>query len=141
MDNIDYKILGCLKKNARLTASSISEEINLSVSAVIERIRKMESSGVIKGYTIEVDQKKLGNEMVAIMEVRLKHPKYYDEFAQLIQTNDSIVACFYMTGDFDFILKIVTDSAAGLDEGAQICKRIRGSVRNGDTFCVKDAEG
>lgn len=55
MDNIDYKILGCLKKNARLTASSISEEINLSVSAVIERIRKMESSGVIKGYTIEVD--------------------------------------------------------------------------------------
>ena len=94
MDNIDYKILGCLKKNARLTASSISEEINLSVSAVIERIRKMESSGVIKGYTIEVDQKKLGNEMVAIMEVRLKHPKYYDEFAQLIQTNDSIVACF-----------------------------------------------
>lgn len=49
MDNIDYKILGCLKKNARLTASSISEEINLSVSAVIERIRKMESSGVIKG--------------------------------------------------------------------------------------------
>lgn len=40
------------------------------------------------------------------MEVRLKHPKYYDEFAQLIQTNDSIVACFYMTGDFDFILKL-----------------------------------
>ena len=45
MDNIDYKILRCLKDNARLTASAISEEINLSVSAVIERIRKMESSG------------------------------------------------------------------------------------------------
>ena len=44
MDNIDYKILRCLKDNARLTASAISEEINLSVSAVIERIRKMESS-------------------------------------------------------------------------------------------------
>ena len=73
MDNIDYKILRCLKDNARLTASAISEEINLSVSAVIERIRKMESSGVIKGYTIEVDQKKLGNEMVAIMAKHKEH--------------------------------------------------------------------
>mgnify|MGYP000090116400 CR=1 FL=1 len=43
MDNIDYKILRCLKDNARLTASAISEEINLSVSAVIERIRKKEN--------------------------------------------------------------------------------------------------
>lgn len=57
MDNIDYKILGCLKKNARLTASSISEEINLSVSAVIERIRKMESSGVIKGIRLRLIRK------------------------------------------------------------------------------------
>ena len=122
MDNIDYKILGCLKKNARLTASSISEEINLSVSA---------------GYTIEVDQKKLGNEMVAIMEVRLKHPKYYDEFAQLIQTNDSIVACFYMTGDFDFILKIVTDSAAGLDEVYRFVKGYEGVSATETHFVLK----
>lgn len=137
MDNIDYKILRCLKDNARLTASAISEEINLSVSAVIERIRKMESSGVIKGYTIEVDQKKLGNEMVAIMEVRLKHPKYYDEFAQLIQTNDSIVACFYMTGDFDFILKIVTDSAAGLDEVYRFVKGYEGVSATETHFVLK----
>ena len=133
MDNIDYKILRCLKDNARLTASAISEEINLSVSAVIERIRKMESSGVIKGYTIEVDQK----EMVAIMEVRLKHPKYYDEFAQLIQTNDSIVACFYMTGDFDFILKIVTDSAAGLDEVYRFVKGYEGVSATETHFVLK----
>ena len=153
MDNIDYKILRCLKDNARLTASAISEEINLSVSAVIERIRKMESSGVIKGYTIEVEKvenpdyvtvtvndefvKKLGNEMVAIMEVRLKHPKYYDEFAQLIQTNDSIVACFYMTGDFDFILKIVTDSAAGLDEVYRFVKGYEGVSATETHFVLK----
>lgn len=110
---------------------------SISVSAVIERIRKMESSGVIKGYTIEVDQKKLGNEMVAIMEVRLKHPKYYDEFAQLIQTNDSIVACFYMTGDFDFILKIVTDSAAGLDEVYRFVKGYEGVSATETHFVLK----
>ncbi len=137
MDNIDYKILKCLKENARLTASAISEEINLSVSAVIERIKKMETGGIIKGYTIEVDQKKLGNEMVAIMEVGLKHPKYYEEFVSLIKQNDSIVACFYMTGDFDFILKIVTDSAAGLDEVYKFVKGYEGVSATETHFVLK----
>lgn len=137
MDNIDIKILKCLRKNARLTASAIGEEINLSVSAVIERIRKLEQSGIIKGYTIEVDQKLLGNEMVAIMEVRLKHPKYYDEFAGLIKTNNSIAACYYMTGDFDFILKIVTDSAEGLDEVYKFVKGYEGVSATETHFVLK----
>ena len=51
MDAIDIKILNCLKTNSRQNASAISEQINLSVSAVIERIRKMESNGIIKQYT------------------------------------------------------------------------------------------
>lgn len=71
MDAIDYKILKILQKNARETASNISKEIHLSVSAVIERIRKMEETGVIKEYTIIVDEKKTGNEMTALMEVSL----------------------------------------------------------------------
>ena len=62
MDAIDYKILKILQKNARETASNISKEIHLSVSAVIERIRKMEETGVIKEYTIIIDEKKTGNE-------------------------------------------------------------------------------
>ena len=65
MDGIDYRILRILQKNARETASNISKEIHLSVSAVIERIRKMEETGVIKEYTIIVNEKKTGNEMTA----------------------------------------------------------------------------
>ena len=56
LDEIDYKILRCLKKNAREKASAISVEISLSVSAVIERIRKLEASGIISGYTAIFDQ-------------------------------------------------------------------------------------
>ena len=116
MDNIDRKILQCLSKNARLPASAISEEISLSVSAVIERIRKLESSGLIKGYTIQIDQEALGNNMVALMDVSLKHPDYYDGFVALVKKNTSIASCYYQTGEFDFVLKIVTDSTEGLDE-------------------------
>ena len=85
MDNIDMRILKCLSKNARLPASAISEEISLSVSAVIERIKKLESAGVIRGYTIQIDQEVLGNKMVALMDVSLKHPDYYDGFVALVK--------------------------------------------------------
>ena len=106
MDAIDYKILKILQKNARETASNISKEIHLSVSAVIERIRKMEETGVIKEYTIIVDEKKTGNEMTALMEVSLEHPKFFDSFADAIQKLEYIVSCYYQTGDFDLIIRI-----------------------------------
>ena len=102
MDAIDYKILKILQKNARETASNISKEIHLSVSAVIERIRKMEETGVIKEYTIIVDEKKTGNEMTALMEVSLEHPKFFDSFADAIQKLEYIVSCYYQTGEFDY---------------------------------------
>lgn len=106
MDGIDYKILNILQKNARETASNISKEIHLSVSAVIERIRKMEETGLIKDYTIIVDEKKTGGEMTALMEVSLEHPRYFEGFASAIQDITSIVSCYYLTGDFDLLLKI-----------------------------------
>ena len=72
MDNIDLKILNCLKKNAREKASAIGDEINLSVSAVTERIKRMENSGLIRQYTLIIDQKKIGNDVSAIMEVAME---------------------------------------------------------------------
>ncbi len=135
MDKTDINILRCLKKNARLTASSISEEIGLSVSAVIERIRKMENSGVIRGYTIEVDPRVTGNNMVALMEVSLRHPDYYEGFVDLIKESDCIAACYYQTGEFDFVLRIVTDSTEGLDDAYKIVKGYEG-VEKTETHIV-----
>lgn len=135
MDNVDLKILKCLKENARLTASSISEEIGLSVSAVIERIHKMETSGLIRGYTIDIDQDLLGNKMVALMDVSLKHPDDYDGFVELVRGCSSIVACYYQTGEFDFVLRIVTDSTDGLDQVYKIVKGYEG-VEKTETHIV-----
>ena len=106
MDKMDYKILKSLKSNARNKASDISKEIHLSVTAVLERIRKMKKNKVIKDYTIIVDQKKIGNDLTALMEVGLEHPKFYDSFTTAIKNNNNIVSCYYLTGDFDFMLKI-----------------------------------
>ncbi|MBP5192514.1 MAG: Lrp/AsnC family transcriptional regulator [Eubacterium sp.] len=135
MDKLDMKILNSLKKNARLTSSAISEEVGLSVSAVIERIKKMENTGLIKGYTIDIDQNKVGNSTVALMDVSLKHPDYYSSFVELIKKNNNIAACYYQTGEFDFVLKIVTDSTDGLDDVYRDVKGFEG-VEKTETHIV-----
>lgn len=116
LDGVDYAILNCLKENARMTSSEIGKKINLSVSAVIERIKKLEKNDIIQGYTISLNQSKMGNSLVAIMEVSLEHPKYYDAFAEMIQNNPNVQSCYYRTGEFDFILNIYTDSADSLEK-------------------------
>ena len=99
MDKTDYRILNILKKNGRETASDISKAVRLSVSAVLERIKKMEESGVIQGYTVMVDAKALGNDVTALMEISLEHPRFHDSFTELIKDHPNIVDCYYLTVD------------------------------------------
>jgi Lrp/AsnC family leucine-responsive transcriptional regulator len=115
MDALDRKILLCLKKNAREKASAIAEQVNLSVSSVTERIKKLEKEKVIAGYTLILDDKQIGNTVSAIMEVSIENPKYQDGFLSLVDSIPSIVTCYCVTGDYDYVIHIVTDSTDGLE--------------------------
>lgn len=126
MDIIDLKILHILKNNARKTVSSLSKEVNMSVSAVIERIKKLETQKIISKYTVIIDQKKIGNDVTAVMEVRLEHPKYFDEFTQAVVNNPNVASCYYMTGDFDFIIRIHCTSSEHLESIHREIKSIKG---------------
>lgn len=126
MDNIDLSILKCLKDNSRQTASTISQTINLSVSAVIERIRKMEAKGVIQQYTVVLDEKQLGNDLTVFISVRLEHPKYGKEFAGAAYAHNNVAECYYIAGDVDYLLKIVTDSSKSLEIIHQDIKEMPG---------------
>ncbi len=126
MDSIDYEILMCLKENSRENATNIGAKINLSTSAVIERIKKMEASGLIEQYTTIINQNALGRDLTAFVYVSLEHPKYYDEFVKRINENDSIAECYYIAGDFDFILKVITKSGSGLEGIINYIKYING---------------
>lgn len=115
MDIIDLKILNILKENARTKASAIAEEIDLSISAVTERIKKLEQSGIIDKYTLIVNQKKIGNDIAAVMEVGIDHPRHIESFIQFVEKNPNIISCYCVAGDFDFVLKILIDSSEGLE--------------------------
>lgn len=99
MDAIDYQILKCLKENARESATNIGAKINLSTSAVIERIKKLESAGLIEQYTAIINQTILGRELVAFIYVSLEHPKYNENFIKVINENTSVVECHYIAGE------------------------------------------
>ena len=137
---MDYKILECLKDNARIKASAISKEIHMSVSAVLERIRKMETSGIIKNYTIVLNETKLGNDTSALMEVSLDHPKYYDSFTDSVRKNKNIVFCYYLTGDFDFMLKILCSSSDDLERIHREIKSIEGVSRTKTCYILKNVK-
>ena len=126
MDGTDLRILHCLKENARMSASDISARVSMSVSAVIERIRKMEQADIIRQYTIVVDQKNIGNDVTAFVMVSLEHPNYHDKFVETINNNNQVNGCHYMAGDFDFILKIITKSIDKLAENVNEIKGISG---------------
>ena len=89
-------------------------------------------------YTIVADQHKLGNDVTALMEVSLEHPKYYDEFTKVMEDNESIVACDYLTGDYDFMLKIQTQSSETLEHLHRIIKSIRGVSATKTYFVLKE---
>lgn len=138
MDAIDYKILRSLKENARQKASTISEHIGLSVSSVIDRIRKMEKKEIIEKYTVVLNQKKMSNDLTALMEVSLEHPKYFEAFTAMIQDNVNIVSCYYLTGEFDFLLKIITDSSDSLELIHRQIKSLDGVSSTHTHFVLKN---
>ena len=125
MDALDRRILACLRENARANATEIGSRINLSTSAVIERIRKMEAFGLIRQYAVVLDPQ-LEQAITAFVYVRLEHPKYNEGFIQAIQAHGSVAECYYIAGDFDFILKVIAMRGVTLEMVLTDIKSIQG---------------
>lgn len=126
MDNLDIKILKLLQENARITASDIAKEINLSVPAVSERLKKVESSGIIQQYTAIIDPVHLKKDLTAIMFISLERPKFTDRFVDYIKGEEEILECHYLAGDFDYALKIITENTRSLEELLNRIKSVQG---------------
>ena len=126
VDGIDIQIIQCLTDNGRLSASQIGKQINLSVSAVSERIRKLEQSGLIKGYTAIIDEESAGYGTKAIISIRLENAKFNDTFSQKMRAHPNVVECFYITGGYDYIARVVTPSVTELTQVLNDIKDIPG---------------
>ncbi len=115
MDALDIKILGILRKNARMPFSELGKQISLSTSAVVERVRKLEKSGVISRYAAIIDGKAYQKDLMALMFISLESPKLIDNFLEFVNKENDIIECHYITGNYDYILKIITRNTGSLE--------------------------
>ena len=112
LDQRDLAILRLLQKNARITVKEISEKVNLSTTPVYERIKRMEAAGVIKEYATLVDPAKVKRGLMVICYVSLKqHNKTAGaKFIKAINEMNEVIECFNISGEFDFMLKVVVEN-------------------------------
>lgn len=129
MDSTDVKILKCLCHNARMNSSEIAEKVKLSVSAVIERIKKLESNGTILSYSANIEPSMLNKNVVALIMVTIDHPKYNENFINYVAQEHRIVECLYMAGDFDYLLRVVTESTKTLESVLNSIKSVGGVAK------------
>ncbi|HML36479.1 MAG TPA: Lrp/AsnC family transcriptional regulator [Bacillota bacterium] len=129
MDAIDSKILEVLQENSRVSISDLSKQVNLSLSAVSERLKKLEASNIIEKYTVILDSKALGQELTVLMNLSLENPRDTKEFFEMVGREQEILECHYVTGEYDYILSITTKNTATLEALMNRIKAIPGIKR------------
>jgi Lrp/AsnC family leucine-responsive transcriptional regulator len=112
LDEKDLQILKVLQENGRLSIREVAAKINLSSTPTQERIRRLEREGVILQYAALVDQKKIYKGTTVLCQVTLtKHNKDAAyQFIEKIMSFNEVVECYNIAGDYDFSLKIITES-------------------------------
>jgi DNA-binding Lrp family transcriptional regulator len=111
LDAKDLAILRLLQANARISVKEIAESVQLSTTPVHERIKRLESSGVIKQYATLIDGSKIKKGLMVICYVSLnQHSKKSGaHFIKLINELPEVVECYSISGEFDFMMKIITE--------------------------------
>lgn len=141
LDQTDLTILRILQNDAKKTAKEIATILNLTLSPIYERIRRLESQGVIKKYVAILDKNFLDRAVTTICQVSMRYhdEAFIEKFEKQIQSLDEVQECYHMAGSVDFILKINTK---GLEDYHNFIKYKLSKIENigilNSTFVLKE---
>ncbi|MDM0110436.1 Lrp/AsnC family transcriptional regulator [Variovorax sp. J22R24] len=113
LDSIDQRIISVLQLNGRLSYEELGTQVGLSASAALRRVKRLEETGVIAGYVALVRAKRIGLGLTAYINVRMeKHTggdkrSPMDLFAAAVQTWPEVIDCVSLTGEMDYLMRIV----------------------------------
>ena len=126
LDRIDRRILAALQEDARLTNQALSEQVALSPSACLARVRRLEKEGVIQGYHARLDPFALHIGLVLYADITLDAhtPAELARFEEAIVAHPQVVEASHVTGSFDYILKVVV---ADMPEWTRIAEQLASS--------------
>ena len=111
LDKIDIQILTMLQKDSNRTTKSIAASLGMTTSPVFERIKKLEKEGYIKKYVAVLNNKKIGLKLTVFIGITLQgHTRsYLEKFVREINNFPEIVECHRVSGNFDYLLKLVVE--------------------------------
>ena len=127
-DAIDDKILTILATNGRASFAAIGTEVGLSPHGAADRIRRLERDGVITGYAAQIDPAGVGRSLYAIIDVRLLPSTDPEEFERRVAGLDSVRELAFLTGRFDFQLRVACRDADDLNRAVRTIRREAGAA-------------
>lgn len=136
IDEMDCQILEELQKDGRMTVKDLSEKLGLSPTPIFERIKKLEKAGIIDHYAAILNHEKVGKKLFAFAHISLKdHSKELVEiFTTQINSIEEVLECHYVTGDTDFILKILINNMEQYREFVMNSLFDMSNIANVETF-------
>lgn len=107
LGSVDKKILDELQENGRMTYSELAERVGLTTTPCIERVRRLEREGYIRGYGAQLSPEKLDAGMVVFVQIRLDRnsKRAFEKFEAAVGRLSQVQECYLVTGDFDFLIK------------------------------------
>lgn len=118
LDEIDRRILRELRRDGRLSNARLADKVNLSASPCWNRVRQMEQTGVIEGYTVLLNQQALGLPDTVMIEVTLdRHDDdTFERFGQALADLPEVMEAYLLTGEYDYLIKVAVAGTAGYEE-------------------------
>ena len=109
LDTLDRRLLALLQHDARLSTAELARRLELSGPGLQKRMRKLEQQGVIRGYVTVVDREAVGLDLLCFIHVTLAHhrPASVKRFPDKIRNMPEVLECHFLTGEFDYLLKVV----------------------------------
>jgi Lrp/AsnC family transcriptional regulator, leucine-responsive regulatory protein len=124
VEEIDRRIVNLLSRNGRMSFTELARQAGLSVSAVHQRVRRLETEGVITGYVALCDPNVIGLPLTAFVSVKPFDPAAPDEVPEKLRNLDAIEACHSVAGDENYILKVRVASPTALEDLLQQIRSI-----------------
>ncbi|MBV8689340.1 MAG: Lrp/AsnC family transcriptional regulator [Candidatus Eremiobacteraeota bacterium] len=136
LDELDLRLLEALQRNARSTFAELGSAVGLKAPAVHDRVKRLEGRGFVRGYSAQLDSRRLGLELVAFISCFTTPDCNYEEFTRTLAAFPEVGEVHSVAGEESFILKVMTRSTAHLDDLLTRLKAVRGMARTKTTMVL-----
>lgn len=141
IDRLDRRIIDILSVDGRVSWKELADRVHLAPSSVADRVRRLEASGVIRGYSARIDRKALGRDVRAVVDVALPPGVAPAEFEQRLAEREEVALAMYVTGPADYTIIVDCDGAEGLDDFIRWLKADGGVARTESKFVLRPVLG